>query len=103
MIGALWITYVLIIIISFVVVWWGKFPFTSYLLLAFSIIGLLTVIIWGIFLNNDNISNSDAESLSILLIIAFIVPIIIILYIIWTNQTVCCSGLIIGSNNLCCQ
>ena len=84
----LWIIYILIIVVVFLIFWKLElYPLPTYLIfLIFSIIALSTVIIGGIYLISDNISDSDASSLAVLLIIAFLIPSAIILYIIWNEK-----------------
>ena len=82
----LWGIYVIVIIISLIVFWNIKYYNETHHGMAFFLaflIGAITVFIGTAWLNPHQLSGIDKTWLGILFLIAFSIPIVMLLYILW--------------------
>jgi len=93
-IATLWAIYLIILVISFIIFYYilkssnkccDSVKIGNVLLLA-SILGAIAVFIGAIWLNTNQLTTGQQAALSILFIIAFLLPIFIILYIVYSGE-----------------
>lgn len=94
-VNGLWMIYIIVAIASFIILWilfalvsrcrtctglnWG----TAFL--WGTLIGALTVFILGFWINQDTLSDGEWTSLSVLYLVAFILPIFTAIILMWTS------------------
>lgn len=90
-ISSIWIIYVIIVLVIFILAWLFIRQYHSELSvlgIAFmaSYVGAVAVIVASSWINDSNLTSGDRTSLSVLYTIAFLLPAIIIFYIIYFNR-----------------
>lgn len=99
-VGTLWGIYILVVVISFIIFWlflgtaqryynsvgYGTAFFFS------TILGAFAVFIGAAWLDPNQLSSSEKTSLSVLFVIAFLLPIFVVLYIVWAGEYASFTG-----------
>jgi small-conductance mechanosensitive channel len=93
-VGTLWAIYIIVVIISFIIFWlflksaqyyYPSINYGSVFFLA-SLLGAIAVFIGAAWLDPNQLNSTEKTWLTILFLIAFLFPIFIILYILWTGE-----------------
>lgn len=90
-VGTLWIIYVVVVVLTFLILW-GLFSQSMRnigVTMAFcvaTLLGAIAVFIGAFWLDPNTMSSGDKTWLAVLLVVAFILPIFVILIIIWTGR-----------------
>lgn len=94
-VGNLWWLYVVVVVVAFIVFWAiskavvsnddGFVPYASIFFVA-TLIGAIVVFVWASYLKIDSMSSADKTSLSILLVIAFLLPVFSLFALGWRGE-----------------
>ena len=93
-VGILWGIYILVVVISFAIFWlllefvqhhYRSVSYGTAFFIA-SLFGALSVFIGAAWLDANQLTDTDKAWLSVLFILAFLLPIFIIIYIIWVGE-----------------
>ena len=99
-VGALWIIYIIIVAIMFLLFWlllgsiqkyYASMSYGFALLIA-TLIGAIAVFVGAAWLDPNQLNTNEKTWLSVLFVIAFLVPIFIILYIVWAGEYASITG-----------
>ena len=93
-VGTLWGIYIIVVVISFLIFWLFLGTAQSYYNsvgygIAFflsTILGAFAVFIGAAWLDPNQLSSSEKTSLSVLFVIAFLLPNFVVLYIVWAGE-----------------
>jgi hypothetical protein len=93
-VGTLWAIYIVTVIITFIILWLllgsvrRYYSSVSYGMAFFfaTLLGLIAMFIGTAWLDTNQLNDSEKSWLSVLFIIAFLLPIFVIFYIIWTGE-----------------
>ena len=96
-VGILWGVYLVVLIISFIIIYFvmssaQKYDQSIDIASAFflaTLLGAIAVFIGAIWLNTAQLSDSEQIALSVLFIVAFLLPIFTILYIVYVGNKEC--------------
>src|SRR5579863_4053808 len=93
-VGTVWIIYIITVLIV-LIIFWIALKFTQnpcnrrHYGIAFflaTVIGAIAVLIAAAWLNTATLTSSENAWLSVLLVVAFLIPILVIFYIVWAGQ-----------------
>jgi len=96
----LWIIYIIVVIAIFLLFWafisnikekYSTFGYGSILFIA-TICGAIAVLIGTAWLNPVQMSSNDTTSLSILYIVSFSLPMLVVFYIVWMGEYASFTG-----------
>lgn len=92
-VSALWGLYIIVVVGTFVILWlllgmaqryYTSLGYDSAFLVA-SVLGAIAVFIGTAWLDPNQFSSTDKPWLTVLFIMAFVLPIVVILYILWAG------------------
>ncbi|CAH6419698.1 Hypothetical protein HVR_LOCUS774 [uncultured virus] len=99
-VGTLWAIYVVVVIISFLIFWlllgatqryYRSVSYGTAFFLA-TILGAVAVFVGAAWLDPNQLSSTDKTWLSVLFLIAFLLPVFVILYIVWAGEYASVTG-----------
>ena len=91
-VGTLWVIYIIVVIATFILLWcilrstqyyYDRYGNAFFLATLF---GAIAVFIGTSWLDPNLLNNSDKIWLSVLFIFAFLLPIIVIFYVVWSGE-----------------
>lgn len=99
-VGTLWGIYVIVVVIAFIIFWllldsaryyYRSVSYGTAFFLA-TLLGAIAVFIGAAWLDPNQLSDSDKTWLSVLFIVAFLLPIFVIFYIVWAGEYAAITG-----------
>ena len=96
-VGSVWVIYIVAVVISYVVFWllmgsvkryYDSISYGTAFLLA-TVIGAVAVFIGAGWLDPNQLNDTDKTWLSVLFLMAFLLPIFAILYLVWAGEHTC--------------
>lgn len=99
-VGALWVIYIVVVVVSFIIFWLilgqvqSHYRSISYGTAFFvaTILGSIAVFIGSAWLDPNQLNTTDKTWLSVLFLIAFLLPIFVILYVVWAGEYASLTG-----------
>lgn len=99
-VGGLWGIYIVVVVVSFIILWlllgaaqryYRSVSYGAAFFIA-TILGAIGVFIGAAWLDPNQLSSTDKTWLSVLFLIAFLLPVFVILYIVWAGEYASFTG-----------